>query len=122
VSLLHSANPHCVRGIRNQSRPSMTVISYPPPATGVNYNLIDKVEHELNDKVIWKIVRSPDGHFVYDHVLKSKRRTRRQKCPGSQDFLEPGQRKCIKCQSETRKARNRRYYQSLKERIKTGSS
>jgi uncharacterized paraquat-inducible protein A len=104
---------------RSNHRLSLTV-SYPPLSTGTNYNLIDKVEHEPNEKVIWKIIRSPDGYFVYDYKLASNRRKRRKKCPSCQDFLEPGQKKCLKCQSKTRKARNGRYYQRLKAQFKTG--
>ena len=98
------------------------IVSYPPPSSGKNDNLIDKVEHEPNEKVIWKIIRSPDGHFVYDYRLKADRRKRRKRCPGCGNFLEQSQRKCLTCQSETRKARNRRHYQVLKTRFKTGSS
>ena len=97
------------------------LVAYPPPSTGTNYNLVDKVEHEPNDKVIWKIIRSPDGDFVYDHRLKSGRRKRRKRCPGCENLLEPGQRKCLNCQSETREARNRRHYEVLKARFKTVS-
>jgi hypothetical protein len=102
-------------------RPSR-IVSRPPPSTGTNYNLVDGVEHAPNERVIWKIIRSPDGHFVYDYRLKSRRRKRRKRCSGCGGFLEPGQRKCFECQSETRKARNRRHYQVLKTRFKTGSS
>jgi hypothetical protein len=93
--------------------PSRT-ISYPPPSTGTNYNLVDEVEHDPNEKVIWKIIRSPDGDFVYDYELKSSRRKRRKRCFGCENFLEAGQRKCPKCRAETRKARNKRYYDLLK--------
>jgi len=95
-------------------------IAYPPQSTGTNYNLVDAVEHGPNEKVIWKMLRSPDGDLVYDYAIKSDRRKRRKRCPGCENLLELGQRKCLKCQAETRKARNRRYY-DLKVRIKTGS-
>jgi hypothetical protein len=35
-------------------------ISYPPSSTGTNYNLVDEIEHELNDRVIWHIIHSPE--------------------------------------------------------------
>ena len=97
-------------------------VSYPPPSTVTNYNLVDKVEHNPTDRVIWHIIHSPEGSFTYDHSIKSVHR-RRKRCPESEchNFLEPGQRKCIECQLKTRKARNRRHYQALKARIKTGS-
>jgi len=119
LSLLRSADPHRVREVRGQSRRLRRVVSYPPPSTGTNYNLVPKVEHDPKDKVIWKIMRSLEGHFVYDFRLKSNKRKRRKRCSCCQSFVEPGKKKCLKCQSEKRKARNRRYYQSLKGRIKT---
>src|SRR5262245_40847959 len=97
------------------------IVAYPPASTGTNYSLIEQVEHDANERVIWKIIRAPDGDFVYDYELKCEKRKRRKRCPGCENFLEPGQRKCLKCRAETRKARNRRYYQVLKARFKTGS-
>jgi len=97
------------------------IIAYPPPSTGTNYNLVEEVEHGRNEKVIWKIIHSPDGGFAYDYELKSARRKRRKRCSGCENFLEPSQRKCLKCQAETRKARNRRYYDLSKARFKTAS-
>jgi hypothetical protein len=101
---------------------SRRIVSYPPPSTGTNYNLIDKVEHDLGDRVTWGVIHSPEGSFTYDYSIRAARR-RRKRCPAPEchNFLEPGHRKCIDCQLETRKARNRRYYQLLKARIKTGS-
>jgi hypothetical protein len=96
-------------------------VAYSPASTGTNYNLVEEVEHDRNEKVIWKIMHSPNGDFVYDYAIKSDRRKRRKRCSGCQNFLEPDQRKCLKCQAETRKARNRRYYDLLKTRIKTDS-
>jgi hypothetical protein len=119
ISLKPAAKRHhnTDRATCNQSR---RMITYPPASTGTNHNLVEKVEHDLHEKVIWKIIHSPDGDFVYDYELKSDRRKRRKRCPGCENFLEPGQRKCLMCQAETRKARNRRYYDLLKARIKTG--
>jgi hypothetical protein len=103
-------------------RRSGSVVTYPPPSSGTNYNLIDMVEHDLGDRVTWGVIHSPEGSFTYEYSIKAARR-RRKRCPGPEchNFIEPGQRKCIDCQLETRKARNRRYYQLLKARIKTGS-
>ena len=98
------------------------LVAYPPPSTGTNYNLVDKVEYSPGDRVIWHIIHSPEGSFTYDYSIKSPRR-RRKRCPElkCENFLDPGQRKCIDCQLKTRKARNRRHYQALKAGIKTGS-
>jgi hypothetical protein len=98
------------------------ILSFPPPSTETNYNLINKVEHGPSDRVVWHIIYSPDGRFTYDYSIKSVRR-RRKRCsePGCGNFLERAQRKCIECQLKTRRARNRRHYQVLKARFKTGS-
>jgi hypothetical protein len=69
----------CANGFSTHSRRLGPMVSYPPPATGVNYNLIDKVEHDLGDCVIWHIINSPDGSFTYDYSIKSARR-RRKRC------------------------------------------
>ena len=118
MSTLQLAKERRANDASKQYRRLTRVVSYPPPSTGTNYNLVDKVEHEPNDKVIWKIIRSPDGHFVYDFRLKPGRRKRRKKCPGCENLLEPGQRKCLKCQSAKRKARNRRYYKVLRTELR----
>ena len=49
---------------------------YPSSSTGTNYNLIDNVEHIPSDRVIWPIIRSPEGSFTYDYSIKSVRRRR----------------------------------------------
>lgn len=97
-------------------------VAYPPPSTGTNYNLVDKVEHDIGERIIWHTINSAEGRFAYDYSIKSARR-RRKHCPEQEceNFPAPGQRKCIRCQRKTRKARNGRHYQVLKARIKTGS-
>jgi hypothetical protein len=114
---------HCANGPGNQYEPiTRRRVSYPPPASGTNYNLVNRVEHSLGDRIVWHIINSPEGSFTYDYSIKSARR-RRKRCPESEceNFLEPGQRKCIDCQLKTRKARNKRHYGVLKAQIKTGS-
>jgi hypothetical protein len=122
MSPLKTAKEHRANGAGNQYRRLNRMVSYPPPATRVNYNLVEKVEHNLCDSVLWHIIHSPDGSFTYDYSIKSARR-RRKRCPQPecQNLLEPKQRKCIECQIKTRKDRNRRHYQVLKARFKTGS-
>src|SRR2546430_7626884 len=79
------------------------IVSYPPPSTGTNHNLVDKVEHNQGERVIWHMINSPDGSFTYDYSIKWARR-RRKRCPEREceKFLEPGQRKCSECQLKTR--------------------
>jgi hypothetical protein len=117
-----AAHTSCVNGFPTHSRRSGLMVSRPPPATGVNYNLVDKAEHDPSDRVIWHVIYSPDGRFIYDYSIKSARR-RRKRCPepGCENFLERPQRRCIECQLKSRKDRNRRHYQVLKARIKTAS-
>jgi hypothetical protein len=122
MSSLQAAKVHYANGASNQYRRLTGMFSYPPPSTGTNYNLVDKVEHSRGDRVMWHIINSPDGNFTYDYSIKSARR-RRKRCPEPEcrNFLELGQRKCLECQLKTRKDRNRRHYQALKARFKTGS-
>jgi hypothetical protein len=97
--------------------------SYPPASGGTNYNLVDRVEHGPGDRVIWHMIHSPEGSFTYDYSIRFARR-RRKRCPEPQceNFVEFGQRKCAECKRKTRTNRNRRHYQVLKTRFKTGSS
>jgi hypothetical protein len=120
--LLQLAKNPRANSASKQYRRSSRMVSYPPPSTGTNYNLVDPVPHDPNDRVIWYIIHSPEGSFTYDYSIKSPRR-RRKRCPEPEchNFLEPGQRKCIDCQLKTKRDRNRRHYQVLKARFKTGS-
>jgi hypothetical protein len=119
---LQVAKEHCPNSASKRYRRLTRLVSYPPPSTGTNYNLVDKVEHDLNDRVIWYIIHSPEGSFTYDYSIKSPRR-RRKRCPerDCKNFLESGQRKCVECRRKTREDRNRRHYQALKARFKTAS-
>jgi hypothetical protein len=126
MSVLETARKHRSRYnkvTRHRFQRPTDKVYCPPPATGVNNNLVDKVEHSPGDRVIWNIIHSPEGSFTYDWFIKSPRR-RRKRCPelGCHNFVELGQRKCIACKLEARKSRNRRHYQVLKERFKTASS
>jgi hypothetical protein len=117
-----AAHRSCANGFLTESQRSGPIVSRPPPATGVNHDLVDKLEHSLGDRVIWHTIHSPDGSFTYDYSIKPARQ-RRKRCskPECQNFLERAQRKCIECQLKTRRDRNRRHYQVLKARIKTAS-
>ena|SRR5438874_9052484 len=123
MTTIQAAKEHCPNRARNQYPRFSETVSYPPPSTGTNYNLIDRVAHKPGDRVIWHTIHSPDGNFTYDYSIKPVRR--RRKCcpePDCQNFLELGERKCVECKLKTRKDRNGRHYQVLKTRFKTGSS
>jgi hypothetical protein len=117
-----AAKEHCADYDRRSRHRLSPMVSYPRPSSGTNYNLIEKVGHNQGDRVVWHIIHSPDGSFTYDYSIKRARR-RRKRCPEPEceDLLELGQRKCLECQLKTRRERNRRHYQVLKARFKTGS-
>jgi len=103
MSSLQLAKEFRANSASKKYRPLTRMVSYPPPSTGTNYNLVDPVPHDPSDRVIWYIIHSPEGSFTYDHSIKSPRR-RRKRCPElkCENFLDPGQRKCIDCQLKTR--------------------
>jgi hypothetical protein len=43
--------------------PATGVISYPPPVTGLNFNLVQWVRHSHSQKVIWLVFESPSWSF-----------------------------------------------------------
>ena len=122
MSFRKAAHRSYAKRFSTHSRRSGPMVSCPPPATGGNYNLVEKVERRLDDRIVWHIINSPEGRFTYGYSIRPARR-RRKRCPESEceNFLEAGQKKCIECQLKSRKARNKRHYQVLKARFKTGS-
>lgn len=56
------------------------VMTYPPPATGFNFNLVQGVRHSQSQKVVWLVFNSPDGRFVYGYKLVSKHPQTGAKC------------------------------------------
>ena len=80
MSPLQASKRPCADYDKQARHPSRRLVSRPPPSTGMNYNLIDKVEHDLGDRVIWHIIYSPEGSFTNDYSIESPRR-RRKRCP-----------------------------------------
>jgi len=60
--------------------PAKGVISYPPRATGLNFNLVQWVTHSQSQKVVWLVFNSPDGRFAYSYKLVSKHHQTDAKC------------------------------------------
>lgn len=60
--------------------PAKGVISYPPRATGFNFNLVQWVRHSQSQKVVWLLINSRDGRFVYDYKVVSKHPQTHAKC------------------------------------------
>src|SRR5262245_8281628 len=101
-----------------KSRPSQHLrgkVCRPPPATAVNYNLVESVVVKPGERLFWLIIHSPDGSFTYDYRIQRRRSHRcfTVSCP---NLVDAGQRKCAECQTKARKDRNRRYYERSKQR------
>jgi hypothetical protein len=60
--------------------PAKGVISYPPRATGLNFNLIQWVRHSRSQKVVWLVFNSPTGRFAYSYKVLSKHPQTDAKC------------------------------------------
>jgi hypothetical protein len=60
--------------------PANGVISYPPAAAECNYNLVEWVRHSQSQKVVWLVINSLDGRFVYGYKLCSKHPQTGAKC------------------------------------------
>jgi hypothetical protein len=69
--LLQAAKEDFAQEASDQYRSLSRVVSYPISSTGTNYNLVDKVEHDLRDRVVWHIIHSPDGTFVTERKATS---------------------------------------------------
>jgi len=106
-------------------RRSCRVVTYPPPSTGTNYNLIDKVEHDASDRVIWHIVNSPDGRFVYGHHLIEQKTQRADRmCLDCHRVKVHGlKRLCLSCANSRKRASNRKSQSNRRSNVrKTGFS
>jgi hypothetical protein len=72
MRLLETANERCAGRDNGTHHRGGRLVTYPPPSTGTNYNLVDKVEHDLGDRLIWYIIHSPDGSFTYDYSIRAR--------------------------------------------------
>jgi hypothetical protein len=86
------------------------MVTYPPPSTGTNYNLIDKVEHDLGDRVTWHVIHSPEGRFVYDyHLIPSNQQHIERMCLDCRTVKVQGiKRLCNNCADIRKRASNRK--------------
>jgi hypothetical protein len=112
----HDTRPPC--------RLSWTV-TYPPPSTGTNYNLIDKVEHDAGDRVVWHIINSPDGTFVddYDLIRGNQQNIERMCLDCHRVKVHGGKRLCNACANSRKRASNRRSQSKRRSNVrKTGFS
>ena len=113
MSLLQTSKKRYVnhdKGVRDQYRKLSRVVSYPPPATGGNFNLVDKVEHGSSDSVIWHIIHSPDGRFVYDyHLVQACQQSIKRMCFDCRRVEVRGiKRLCDSCANTRKRASNRK--------------
>ena len=52
MRLLKAAKNRCDDYDQRARDCSSRIVTYPPPSTGTNYNLIDKIEHSRGDRVM----------------------------------------------------------------------
>jgi hypothetical protein len=107
------------------SRQSRRVVTYPPPSTGTNYNLIDKVEHGPSERIIWHRIHAPEGSFVYDYELsrKNKQAIERMCLDCRRTKVHGGKRLCNACANSRKRASNRRSQSKRRSNVrKTGFS
>lgn len=125
MSLLHPAKKHCMNAARNQYRHLNRIVSYPPPAAGVNFNFIEKVEHDPSDRVIWHVIHSPEGRFIYDyHLCRARQQRMKRMCLGCRRVEVRGiKRLCNTCANIRKRASNRRSQSKRRSSVsKTGFS
>jgi hypothetical protein len=124
MSQLNAADTRSTKGGRNQYQHLTRMVSYPPPATGVNFNLIVKVEHDESERVVWHIINSPDGRFVYDHHLVRAPQEFKRLCFDCRRVEVRGiKRLCTSCASSRKRVSNRESQSKRRSRVrKTGFS
>ena len=101
-------HPNSVRKTCHRPR---RIVTYPPPSTGTNYNLVNKVEHDPGDRVIWHIINPPaDGSFVYDYdLIQSDRQEGLRMCLDCRRVKLRGlKRLCDTCARSRKRASNRK--------------
>jgi hypothetical protein len=69
-------------GIRGgqRARKYVAMVSYPPPATGCQFNVVKWVKHGPDKQISWHICHTPDGSFCYDYTASDKFPTTEAKC------------------------------------------
>ena len=79
-------------------------------STGTNYNLVDKVERGPGDRVVWHIINSPDGRFVYDYdLIRANQRAIERMCLDCHKVKVRGiKRLCDTCAKIRKRASNRK--------------
>lgn len=109
IFLKSTAKRHSDNG-QDVSRRSRRIVTYPPPSTGTNYNLIDNVEHDAGDRIIWHTIHSPDGDFVYDYdLIRQNKQDIERMCLDCHRVKMPGiKRLCNACAKTRKRASNRR--------------
>ena len=97
------------------------MVSYPPPSTGTNYNLVDRVEHDLGDRIIWHIIYSPAGRFVYDyHLIRVNRQYIERMCLDCRKVKVRGiKRLCKICGNIRKRASNRKSQSKRRSSVRT---
>jgi hypothetical protein len=103
---------------------SSRIFTCPPPSTGTNYNVIDKVEHDPGDRIIWHTIHSPDGSFVYDYDLirQNKQEIERMCLDCHRAKVHGIKRLCNACANTRKRASNRRSQFKRRSVRKTGFS
>jgi hypothetical protein len=109
ILLKPAAKRHCNTDAAacDQSR---RIVTYPPPSTGTNYNLIAKVDHDRGDRIIWHTIHAPDGDFVYDYdLIRQNKRDIERMCLDCHRVKMPGSKRlCNACANTRKRASNRR--------------
>jgi hypothetical protein len=88
-------------------------------------NLVDEVEHDPSDRVIWHIIYSPDGRFAYDyHLIRANRQHIERMCFDCRRVKVRGIRRlCDACANIRKRASNRKSQSKRRSSVrKTGFS
>jgi hypothetical protein len=110
MRLLEAAKEKCSDRDNATRHRGGRMVTYPPPSTGTNSNLVDKVEHEPDDRIIWHIIHSPDGTFVYDYdLIRQNKQDIERMCLDCHSVKVHGiKRLCNACANTRKRASNRR--------------
>lgn len=123
--LVKPTSTRCFNNGPASCRRSRSIVTYPPPATGTSYNFIDKVERNPGDRVIWHVINSPDGRFVYDYdLIRASRQAIERMCLDCHRVKVRGiKRLCDTCAKIRKRESNRQSQFNRRSRVrKTGFS